>query len=36
MVPPRARADELGVQVRVSLTHTRSEAGAVAIIAPHE
>ncbi|MGH2914054.1 MAG: holo-ACP synthase [Solirubrobacteraceae bacterium] len=29
------RAGELGVQVRVSLTHTRSTAGAVAIIAPH-
>ena len=30
------RADELGVYVRVSLTQTRSEAAAVAIIAPHE
>jgi holo-[acyl-carrier protein] synthase len=30
------RATELGVSVRISLTHTRSEAGAVAIAAPHE
>ncbi|HEY5431241.1 MAG TPA: holo-ACP synthase [Solirubrobacteraceae bacterium] len=30
------RAQELGVYVRISLTHTRSEAGAVAIIAPHD
>jgi holo-[acyl-carrier protein] synthase len=30
------RAAELGVSVRISLTHTRSEAGAVAIAAPHE
>jgi holo-[acyl-carrier protein] synthase len=30
------RAAELGVYVRVSLTHTRSEAAAVAIIALHE
>jgi holo-[acyl-carrier protein] synthase len=29
-----ARAAELGVSVRISLTHTRSEAGAVAIAAP--
>ena len=29
------RAAELGVTVRVSLTHTRSDAAAVAIIAPH-
>ncbi|MGH2895543.1 MAG: holo-ACP synthase [Solirubrobacteraceae bacterium] len=28
------RAAELGVSVRISLTHTRSEAGAVAIAAP--
>jgi holo-[acyl-carrier protein] synthase len=27
-----ARAQELGVQVRVSLTHTRQDAGAVAIL----
>ncbi len=31
----RARR-ELGVSVRISLTHTRSEAGAVAIAAPHD
>jgi holo-[acyl-carrier protein] synthase len=30
------RAAELGVEVRVSLTHTRSDAAAVAIIASHE
>jgi holo-[acyl-carrier protein] synthase len=30
------RAAELGVLVRVSLTHTGSQAAAVAIIAPHE
>jgi holo-[acyl-carrier protein] synthase len=30
------RAAELGVSVRVSLTHTRSEAGAVAIASPHD
>ncbi len=29
-----ARAAELGVEVRISLTHTGSEAAAVAIIAP--
>jgi holo-[acyl-carrier protein] synthase len=31
-----ARAAELGVQVRVSLTHTDREAGAVAIIDPND
>jgi holo-[acyl-carrier protein] synthase len=30
------RAAALGVGVRISLTHTRSEAAAVAIAAPHE
>jgi holo-[acyl-carrier protein] synthase len=30
------RAAALGVTVRISLTHTRSEAAAVAIIAPYE
>jgi holo-[acyl-carrier protein] synthase len=30
------RAAELGVTVRISLTHTRSDAGAVAIAAPHD
>ncbi len=30
------RAAELGVSVQISLTHTRSEAGAVAIAAPHD
>jgi holo-[acyl-carrier protein] synthase len=30
------RAHELGVYVRISLTHTDSEAAAVAIIAPHD
>ena len=30
------RAAALGVSVRISLTHTRSEAAAVAIAAPHE
>jgi holo-[acyl-carrier protein] synthase len=30
------RAAELGVSVRISLTHTRREAGAVAIAAPHD
>jgi len=30
------RAQELGVYVRISLTHTRSQAAAVAIIAPHD
>jgi holo-[acyl-carrier protein] synthase len=30
------RAAELGVSVRISLTHTRSEAGAVAIATPHD
>jgi holo-[acyl-carrier protein] synthase len=30
------RAAELGVSVRISLTHTRSDAGAVAIAAPHD
>jgi holo-[acyl-carrier protein] synthase len=30
------RAADLGVDVRISLTHTRSQAAAVAIIAPHE
>jgi holo-[acyl-carrier protein] synthase len=30
------RASELGVSVRISLTHTRSEAGAVAIAARHD
>jgi holo-[acyl-carrier protein] synthase len=30
------RAAELGVQVRVSLTHTRNQAGAVAIIDTHD
>jgi holo-[acyl-carrier protein] synthase len=30
--PVAARAAELGVQVRVSLTHTRTNAGAVAIL----
>jgi holo-[acyl-carrier protein] synthase len=30
------RAAQLGVDVGVSMTHTRSEAAAVAIIAPHE
>ena len=30
------RAQELGVYVRISLTHTSSQAGAVAIIAPHD
>jgi holo-[acyl-carrier protein] synthase len=30
------RAAALGVGVRISLTHTRSQAAAVAIIAPHE
>ncbi len=30
------RATELGVSVRISLTHTRSDAGAVAIAAPHD
>ncbi len=42
--PPRVRlhgaaarrAQQLGVQVKVSLTHSRSEAAAVAIIAPYE
>ncbi len=42
--PPRVRlhgaaarrAEQLGVQVTVSLTHSRSEAAAVAIIAPYE
>jgi holo-[acyl-carrier protein] synthase len=29
------RAAELGVAVRISLTHTRSEAAAVAIVDPH-
>jgi holo-[acyl-carrier protein] synthase len=29
-----ARADELGVQIQVSLTHTRRDAAAVAIAAP--
>ena len=29
------RAAELGVTVRISLTHTRSDAGAVAIATPH-
>jgi holo-[acyl-carrier protein] synthase len=28
----RERADELGVQVAVSLTHTRAMAGAVAVL----
>jgi holo-[acyl-carrier protein] synthase len=32
--PVAARAAELGVEVRISLTHTGSEAAAVAIIAP--
>ncbi len=30
------RAAELGVSVQISLTHTRSEAGAMAIAAPHD
>jgi holo-[acyl-carrier protein] synthase len=30
------RAAELGVIVRISLTHTRSDAGAVAIASPHD
>jgi holo-[acyl-carrier protein] synthase len=30
------RAQELGVSVQISLTHTTSQAAAVAIIAPHE
>ncbi len=30
------RAAALGVSIQISLTHTRSEAGAVAIAAPHE
>ena len=30
------RASELGVSVQISLTHTRTEAGAVAIAAPHD
>jgi holo-[acyl-carrier protein] synthase len=30
------RAAELGVVVRISLTHTRSDAGAVAIVSPHD
>jgi holo-[acyl-carrier protein] synthase len=30
------RASELGVRVQISLTHTRTEAGAVAIAAPHD
>jgi holo-[acyl-carrier protein] synthase len=29
------RASELGVSVQISLTHTRNDAGAVAIAAPH-
>jgi phosphopantetheinyl transferase (holo-ACP synthase) len=31
--PVAARAQELGVVVRVSLTHTRTTAGAVAVLA---
>ncbi|MGH2894047.1 MAG: holo-ACP synthase [Solirubrobacteraceae bacterium] len=31
-----ARADALGVTVRISLTHTRTDAGAVAILAAHD
>jgi len=30
------RAEALGVTVRISLTHTRTDAGAVAILAAHE
>jgi holo-[acyl-carrier protein] synthase len=30
------RAQALGVSVRISLTHTRSDAGAVAIAVPHD
>ncbi|HEX3978549.1 MAG TPA: holo-ACP synthase [Solirubrobacteraceae bacterium] len=30
------RAAELGVSVQISLTHTRGDAGAVAIAAPHD
>jgi holo-[acyl-carrier protein] synthase len=30
------RAAQLGLTVRISLTHTRSDAGAVAIAAPHD
>ena len=30
------RAEALGVDVRISLTHTRTDAGAVAIVAAHE
>jgi holo-[acyl-carrier protein] synthase len=34
--PIAQRAQALGVTVRISLTHTRTDAGAVAILAAHE